>query len=45
MKRIINFLRARHQARKDVVYYDNYTLFGSIMGGYCGLLKFSDRKR
>lgn len=45
MKRIMNILRRRRQARRDVTYYDNYTLFGSIMGGYCGLLKFGSDKR
>lgn len=45
MERIRAFFRRRREARKAVVYYDNYTLFGSIMGGYCGLLKLNHGKR
>ena len=45
MKRIVAYFRRRREDRKAFAYYDNYTLFDSIMGGYCGLLKFGGSKR
>lgn len=49
MKRIMNALRERarerRQAKENLVYYDNYTMLGSILGGYCGMLRFDKKQR
>ena len=37
--------RKRHEVRRrNVIYYDNYTMMGSILGGYCGMMKFDGRR-
>lgn len=43
VKSIRNHAIEKQQAKKSEMYYDNYTMLGSILGGYCGLLKFSGK--
>ena len=36
----------RYVCRNESVQYcDNYAMLGSILGGYCGMLKFDNRKK
>ena len=47
MKQIVRAIRnstiEKKRAKKNEMYYDNYTMLGSILGGYCGLLKFGGK--
>lgn len=34
-----------YRRNEGTQYCDNYTMLGSILGGYCGMLRFDSRKK
>ena len=49
MKRMLRVFRkesiGREAGRRSTAaYYDNYTMLGTVLGGYCGMLKRGGRK-